>query len=74
MASKRGQRRRACGKKVKHEKDAAFREALRLRRLYPGERIDAYKCEHCHQWHVGHRTKEQQQAISARRKNERKTA
>jgi hypothetical protein len=74
MASKRGERRRACGNKVKHSQAGAFSEAIRLRRLYPGEQIDAYRCKHCSAWHVGHRVKKVRQAIQARRREERRTA
>lgn len=70
MASKRRQRRKACEKKKKYDKQTAYAVALKMRHAKPGQRIDAYLCPLCKQWHVGHRPYRVQQAISARRRME----
>lgn len=71
MASKRRKRRRVCTRKIKYDKDTAFRIALVMRnqQQYDGRVVDAYKCLICGQWHVGHRPKRVQQSITARRKS-----
>lgn len=70
MASNRRQRRVQCGQKRKFDKDGAFSEATRLRRLWPGQSLDGYLCDHCGQYHVGHRPKKVQKMIDSRRKKE----
>lgn len=53
MASKRGQRRKACEGKVRHEtKDAA---ASALRKNFGRSSMHTYKCPHCGGFHVGHK-------------------
>jgi hypothetical protein len=68
VASKRGEKRRRCQGKHKHSKEAAIREATRMRRAHPGESLDAYLCTSCGSWHVGHRPKEVRAAMLERRR------
>lgn len=69
MASKRRVKRRQCsGKKKYADKAMAIREATRMRRAKIGQSFDAYQCETCGQWHVGHRTYKVKQKIAARRR------
>lgn len=52
MASKRRIRRSACiGKQQLSEQEAKARRAILSRK---GECLNAYKCQFCKQWHVGH--------------------
>lgn len=72
MASKRRQRRAQCGKKQKLTSDQATRRAIALQRKHVGERFDAYPCPYGDHYHVGHRTKQNQQRIQARREQKKK--
>lgn len=54
MASKRGQKRKACKRKVRHINQANAGYAAVLMRRKTGERIVPYKCQHCNGWHIGH--------------------
>ena len=67
MASKRGLRRRQCGNKLKLTKEEAIKKAWKMGLDRPGQSFDGYKCMMCGSWHVGHRTRQSQQKISARR-------
>jgi hypothetical protein len=69
MASKRRQRRRRCVGKQALTKEAAIKAAHRMKQKYPGQAFDGYKCETCGNWHVGHRTRNNQIKISQNRKN-----
>jgi hypothetical protein len=67
MASKRAQRRRACGHKVKHATEAEAKSAIRrmheqgsLGMLVP------YRCRYCGAFHVGHPPHQVRQAMAAR--------
>jgi hypothetical protein len=67
MSSKRAKRRKQCERKYPYPSEvAAKRDAFRLRQS-THEWIDAYRCEFCSQWHVGHVPKRVRQAIAARR-------
>ena len=68
MASKRRQRRRGCERKVKYDKDTAFNIAMSMRSRYPGQSVDAYPCDVCGDWHVGHRPNRVQNKINSRRR------
>lgn len=70
MASKRGLRRRQCGNKQKLTKDEAIKVAWQMGLKRPGQSFDGYQCM-CGAWHVGHRTQQSRQQISARRRNDR---
>lgn len=55
MASRRAERRRACSGKSKHKsrQDALWEI---LKRPTPVlSKLNAYRCQWCHHWHVGHR-------------------
>jgi hypothetical protein len=53
LSSKRHIRRKACGSKVRHATHAAAVKHIRsLKTLTP---MNAYKCEFCHGFHVGHK-------------------
>ena len=68
MASKRNQRRKACGDKHRHESQTqAIAHAVHLRKRGDGQ-LHAYHCPHCHHWHVGHLTKKARQAARAKGK------
>jgi len=62
VATKRGQRRRACSGKVRHpDATAAARTAIALtltnrRRVFGAfERpVSPYRCSFCGSWHIGH--------------------
>lgn len=51
---------RGCGTKLRHpDRAAAERQIDKLvRRGAAAQRLNAYQCKHCKQWHVGHRPKE----------------
>jgi hypothetical protein len=71
MASKRGQKRRQCGRKQAFDLEvSAVKKANRLRAAHPGETFDAYKCTVCGKFHVGHRPRKVKQAITARREKQ----
>ena len=57
MASKRRLRRKECeGKRRYPTQGDAFAAAKVARvRADGGQYIDAYQCEHCGGWHIGHR-------------------
>lgn len=60
MSSKRAirnrHRRRACDGKVKHPDQArAVAAMIRYKRAFPGDKVSSYKCDHCGNWHFGHR-------------------
>lgn len=40
-----------CAGKVRH---LTRRDARRVARRYPGERLNPYCCGHCGFWHLGH--------------------
>ena len=53
MASRRAERRRACERKKRYERDEAVKVMVQLRRK--GEpHMNAYHCRYCGGWHVGH--------------------
>ena len=64
MASKRRLRRNACTGKIRYSEDDAVRFAQISRGN--GKRLNAYKCEFCHQWHVGHPNAKNVRAIKQR--------
>ena len=64
MASKRHQRRRACGKKRKLTQEQAKAQAYWVRKK-TGSPQTIYKCKHCGWWHTGRAPKEVKQAIQA---------
>ena len=74
MASKRRQRRHACQRKKKLDKDTAFLIAHNMRKSQPpGEPpYDAYHCTLCGNWHVGKRPRKVQNQITARRRSPKK--
>lgn len=54
MSSKRKQRRKECGSKVRHpDQPAAIRAANSLRRTGT-HWVNTYRCKWCGGWHVGH--------------------
>lgn len=79
MSSLRGQRRKACGHKIRHDsREAAFAHNAALtradacsfgepKRLRQYGRMSVYRCPFCHGWHVGHMPARVRQAIAARR-------
>lgn len=54
MSSKRGVRRRVCGKKVKYATEANAKRAAHILSRKTGEWFRPYICWNCRQWHVGH--------------------
>lgn len=55
MASKRHLRRKQCERKRRYDsEDAAWRAARSLRRAKAETNIEAYPCQHCRGYHVGH--------------------
>lgn len=57
MSSKRRIRRNQCGRKVRHDDEAAARRAIwKLAQAYGGALgyMAAYRCPHCSGWHIGH--------------------
>lgn len=70
MSSKRHLRRKACEGKVRHESSAAAMRHIRsLRRqgdLYTGP-LNAYRCEFCRGYHIGHRINQRSGGLKGRR-------
>jgi len=55
MASKRRQRRKECGSKVRHaDQTAAIHAACAMRRNLGSRCLNTYRCKWCGGWHVGH--------------------
>lgn len=65
MASKRRQRRKKCGTKRQLTREEAHAMVWRLNKNSV-HRLDAYQCPYGDHWHVGHRPKKTQYAISAK--------
>lgn len=67
MASKRAQRRKACGTKVRYaDADAAFQSILSLkRRTKTNQWFTAYRCDFCGGFHFGHPPHRVRQGIAA---------
>lgn len=55
MASKRRVRRKQCSRKMRYDRDQAAAMAAKAYHRTGGEKIRAYHCGHCGQWHIGHR-------------------
>ena len=52
---KRARKWRGCiGKRQFEAEDKAFKVARSMADSHPGERFEAYYCEFCAMWHVGH--------------------
>lgn len=67
MASKRAQRRRACGNKVKHGSEAEARQAIReMKQRGRLDMIVPYRCRYCGAYHIGHPPANVRQAMAAR--------
>jgi len=62
MASKRRQRRRSCGAKVRYTRGDAMFAAREI-----GRGLHAYRCDFGDHWHIGHPPSKVRQAIAARR-------
>lgn len=67
MSSKRQIRRRQCGHKRRYPDAATASAAANFLRRWTGERLTAYACPWCGQWHIGHPNRKQKQAMKARR-------
>ena len=67
MASKRGQRRKACGGKVRYESELDARRAMFGLRRASGTRdfMVSYRCEFCKMFHFGHPPPRVRQAMAA---------
>lgn len=72
MASKRAQRRKACGK-TRYDTAAAAKPAIEWAQKR-GEWVRAYTCGHCHGWHIGHPPRSVRQSLSAKARNRRRLA
>ena len=71
MASKRGLRRRQCGRKKAMTNEQAMLAVTLMGHRKPGQSFDAYRCSNCggDVWHVGHRTNKVRQQIKSKRMN-----
>jgi hypothetical protein len=47
----------ACGSKQRYAEESEARQAAYLARLHSRERLSVYRCEFCHEWHLGHAAK-----------------
>jgi hypothetical protein len=61
MSSKRRLRKRMCQDKVRYTREAAYEARHRLQMR--GEFVNAYKCDWCGGWHVGHPPRRCQEAL-----------
>jgi hypothetical protein len=58
VSSKRARRRKGCAGKIAHTSKAAATKAVPgTRAITPGrpDKVEAYRCDFCGAWHVGHR-------------------
>jgi hypothetical protein len=44
----------ACGSKQRYAEESEARQAAYIAQLHSRERLSVYRCEFCHQWHMGH--------------------
>lgn len=73
MSSKRGVRRRSCGRKNAYRDEATALGVVVVARKR-GHRLHAYHCDFADHWHVGHPTGRMRQAMAARRRTAREAA
>lgn len=69
MASKRGKKRKQCGRKQGFAlQENAIKKAIEMRRKHLGQIFDAYRCTNCGLWHIGHRPASVSQAMRGRKR------
>ena len=44
----------SCLRKIKYSEGSAQKAALKMMEKYPGDVFQAYHCEYCDGWHIGH--------------------